>query len=189
MNPSNPLPESDVPASTMVCTNPAPITTDSKIDLQKALGVPVSNSMPKPPPLPQKNRLKQLITPHRIVLAVLSICLVTSFAVNFYQYAKIKATEESAVQTAELLLTTQENLTDVEKARDYYLNQYNEKRYAVEKIQRNLGWYYDNIALINNFYGSCAYHRIDCPRLDDKFYIFTVKAAQNKGCYECTYCQ
>lgn len=196
MNSSNPLPENEVSASTMVCTDPSLTTADSKIDSQKALNVPVNNSIPQPPPSSQKNRFKQLITPHRIVLAVLSICLVTSFAVNFYQHAKIKVTEAAAVQTAKLLITVQDNLTSAEKDRDNYLNKYNEQLNTIgrmssqyEETQRYISWYYERIALINNYYGNCAYHRIGCPRLDDKFYVFTVKEAHNKDCYACPYCQ
>ena len=195
MNPSNPLQENEAPSSTIVCNDSPSATPASKSNPQETLITSINNSKPQPPPLPQKKRIVQLITPHRIIVAVLSVCLVASFTMNFYQHARNKATEDAAVQTAKLLIMVQDKLTSAENERDYYSNKYNEQLNTIERMsskyeemQLDLSWYYDRIALINNYYGNCAYHRINCPRLDDKFYVFTVKEANNMDCYACPYC-
>ena len=52
----------------------------------------------------------------------------------------------------------------------------------------DLAWYVDNVALITNYYGNCAYHAIYCPHLTSNFYALSAIDARSIGCWPCPDC-
>lgn len=131
----------------------------------------------------------------KIMLVALCLSLVASFAYNFYQFDQVKTAQNTAAQATEALNKSQTDLQNMTILYNDYSKKYDDQiaitraaQAESSNLETKLNWYYNNIALINDYYGNSPYHKLGCTHLNNSLYIFTIKEAESNNCYPCPYC-
>lgn len=94
------------------------------------------------------------------------------------KYDNMAARKNQAVKEANNLRTDLNHANEnIDKLTEFGKQSYND-----------LNWYRNNVALITNYNGECAYHTISCHHLGDTFYGMTVTEALRRGCWSCSDC-
>ena len=139
----------------------------------------------------------------------ITLLLFISFAGLFYQYYKIDVLNAQLEETA-IALSEEKSRCETQAALAIkYTNLYgslqNEHRGLTNRYKQLTNEFYnfrktyfipyiewehykDNFACVVSVNGNCAYHLPYCYHLGDTFYGFTVKEAENKGCWPCSDC-
>jgi len=140
-----------------------------------------------------------------IALIAIAIAII-SLIINSVQYnsnLKITSDMESLKAQIEEMGTLKEQLSEqktLNNNKEKIIKDLRQKNSQLEaqnytqsqklsNAELELFYYHDCVALVNNFYGNCAYHTMICDKLNtNNFYLKTIHAAEDDGCWPCPDC-